>query len=72
MAYYAEIGILNSAVVYYHYFSDTLPSNSPSLIIMYHLELTPESYKLFNKYYIGNYYVIARDGMIPPSQVVSY
>ena len=27
-------------------FCDTLPSNSPILITMYHLELTPESYKL--------------------------
>ena len=34
--------ILSSAVVY---FSDTLPNNSPILIIIYHLELTPESYK---------------------------
>ena len=31
------------------YFSDTLPIKSPILIIMYHLEHTPESYKLLNR-----------------------
>ena len=37
------IGIWEWAVLY---FSDTLPSKSPILIIMHHLELTPECYKL--------------------------
>ena len=33
--------------------SDILPSESPILISMYHLELTPESYKLyFLKFYL--------------------
>ena len=36
-------GSSSSAVVY---FNDTFPSKSPILIIMYHPELTPESYKL--------------------------
>ena len=46
MSLCTEIYILSSVVVY---FSDTLPSNSPILIIMYHLEITLESYKLSKK-----------------------
>ena len=42
MTIYIDIDILSSAVVY---FSDSLPSKSPILIIMYHLEPMPESYK---------------------------
>ena len=33
------------------YFSDTLPRKFPILIIMYHLELTSESYKLITSLY---------------------
>ena len=43
MALYAEIYISSSAVVN---FIASLTGNSPILIIMYHIEITPESYKL--------------------------
>ena len=37
---------LRNILIKYIYFSDSSTSNSPILISMYHLDLTPESYKL--------------------------